>query len=507
LSPSDRPAAALSLAPEPDPAPREPTEATRLLCAAVHLDLGPRGLPGTRVRKRLRAGIVHNPVRALGTSPGVDLRPVLAHYHLAARRKLARDLVLVLLGLAVLTLPALSERPLLVAFCLFALACEVVHVEAWIAAYRTVAARMLRGRFDLERESEVRAPRMRALLAEVERAQAGEVTVYSGFTPFVGAGHHAGGWSFVLDLCQGKRVLGSEREPKPFAVADLYAEVREALRSLGLDGLTIEDRLYVDGRRAREDARFVPAPLERPRTSVEASVRDAFVGADGEAVRHYMVVRAVGWGGELVVSTFVRFRRIRGALFVELSAFLLTPLDKDCHAVDKIHPAPGWREMLRLFARSMLATPWLWLTAPVNVTGALAEPLQRWAAGRRARLQVLTDPSFDYGAPASVRDQHKAGAYRHYFQKLDDELYGKVIERRILDSVAAFLDRHDIDTGDLKQRESTILNHGVLMTGGTLKADNLAVGRGARAVQRLAGRAAGARAARAQAGGAMPGGR
>jgi hypothetical protein len=179
-----------------------------VLCAAVHLDLGLRGRLGTRVRKHLREGSCTTPCGPSEPRPASTSAP-------CSRRttpRLVRDTLLCLLGLAVLVLPRLSDRPLLVAACLFALACEVVHAEAWIAAYRTVAARMLRGRFDPARESEVRSPRMRAVLEEVERAQDGDVTVYSGFTPFVGAGHHAGGWSFVLNLCEGKRTLGVGKE-------------------------------------------------------------------------------------------------------------------------------------------------------------------------------------------------------------------------------------------------------------------------------------------------------
>jgi len=249
-------------------------------------------------------------------------------------------------------------------------------------------------------------------------------------------------------------------------VAELYANLADDPRASGVEGLEIENRLYVEGRRAREDERFVSVDeSHRPPTSVQPSVLESFIGRDGEAVRHYMAVRVVAWGGELVVSTYVRFRRMRGALFVEASSFLLTPLDKACHAVDGIHRAPGWRETVRLFA-----------VAP------LGESLRGWRTERRTRRQILTDPEFDYGAPSSVRDAEKSSNYRQYFQKLDDEMFGKVVERHMLDSITAFLDRHDVDTSDLKQRESAILNNGVLMTGGNLQAGSIAVGSRAQAM-------------------------
>ena len=46
----------------------------------------------------------------------------------------------------------------------------------------------------------------------------------------------------------------------------------------------------------------------------------------------------------------------------------------------------------------------------------------------------------------------------------------------------SFLDEHDIDTGDLVERQTTILNQGVLVTGrGTLTAQSVAAGSNARA--------------------------
>jgi hypothetical protein len=44
-----------------------------------------------------------------------------------------------------------------------------------------------------------------------------------------------------------------------------------------------------------------------------------------------------------------------------------------------------------------------------------------------------------------------------------------VVERQLLDSLVEFLDEHDVDTSEMRQRESTILNNGVMMTGGSFR--------------------------------------
>ena len=210
-------------------------------------------------------------------------------------------------------------------------------------------------------------------------------------------------------------------------------------------------------------------------------VREQF-GSDGEMARHYKVIRVVGWGGELVLSTYLRFLRVERGLFVEVSTFLLPPLDEPCHAADRIHAAPSWRENLRLLWESAKATPLLWATAPFHVLQHVGAPLRRWSLRRQTRRQLRADPMFDRGAMASVRDLEKSTAYRQYFQKLDREMYNKVIEGQLLDAVVDFLDDHDIDTSDLKQRGATVLNNGVMVTGGTLRAESVAAGSKARAI-------------------------
>ncbi len=61
-------------------------------------------------------------------------------------------------------------------------------------------------------------------------------------------------------------------------------------------------------------------------------------------------------------------------------------------------------------------------------------------------------------------------------------MYLNVVQHRLLDSIISSLERRGIDTADIKQRGTTILNNGVMVTGGTIQAQSLAVGKGAKAV-------------------------
>ena len=461
------------------PAAPERSEATRYLCAAVHLDRGLKGSPGTQLRRQVLEGLMGDSIHAVGTSPGVDLRRVVVEVERSARRKLVRNVILAVLLLLALILTAVAKSVLVFAL-VFLLACEVVHVEAWISTYSVVARRMLRGRFEPDDDAVV-SRRLRPLLDEIEAAQSGNVTVYSGFSPFVGLGFDHGGWSFSVNTSEGKKDLGMPRRPKLFDVKDLYAHVAADVEALGLPNVSLYDRLYADGRQIRDDRTLLPDALRRPATSVPPEDVAAAVGQAGEAVRHYKVIRVTGWGGELVLSIFLRFMKVERSLFAEACYFLLPPLNAACHAADRVQPSPSGRDNLRLLWECIQATPLLWIRAPLEIVRVLTAPLRHGWRARRLRRQAAAAPDFDYGARASVRDVQKSGHYHQYFQQLDRDMYAKVIERQVLDSLLNFLEAHDVDTSEMRQRESTILNNGVMMSGGQFQADNVAVGTQARA--------------------------
>jgi hypothetical protein len=100
----------------------------------------------------------------------------------------------------------------------------------------------------------------------------------------------------------------------------------------------------------------------------------------------------------------------------------------------------------------------------------------RFLEARARRRAVRRNPGFNYGAERSLREHASDWRYRVYFQRLDEEMHLKTVEQRLLDTLIDFLDEHQIDTSALKERETTILNNGVMVSGGTLRADTLAVG-------------------------------
>jgi hypothetical protein len=280
----------------------------------------------------------------------------------------------------------------------------------------------------------------------------------------------------VVNTRKGKEELYGSQQPMPVQVDELYQCTAERMKALGLPGLRIENRLFVNGRELRGLPWLLPDPERRPISWVDPGAVDHFQQLPSEQVRHYQMAQLVEWDGELVLSIFLRFCLTGGNLFCEASYFLLAPISERYHAIDDFNGAPDVRTVGNLLMSSIFLAPVRLVCAPFVI---LNWPLQMWACrqqrgtNRRLARQI---PTFDHGATTTLRQQAMSPNYRHYFQMLDKEMYHKLVEQQIFDSLITYLDTKGIDTSDLKERQTTVLNNGVIVSGGSVNANNLAVG-------------------------------
>jgi hypothetical protein len=447
------------------------TETTRLLSAAAYLE-------GTFAQEVVDE-VADERYRAVQVPEGVDAGPVIRHCLAARRRKNVRDGLLAVLLLAAVV--GVGSQTAVLFLVSVVAAWAVVLWDVWTSSRHLVLKNMSVGTFSPHDAPRVSDAEVAARLAELEERRRGNVTVYSGFNPFAGFGFDHGGWSFAMDMRKGSEHLGERREPKPFEVSELYEAISSELRALKIGGLEIEDRLFVNGTDVRNDRLLLPNIIGQPVTAVSRGDLAHFIAHPTHRVRHYACIRVVDWQGELVVSLFLRFSLDSGRLFAELSRFLLPPLKPQYRRVDGIEPELTVRGALAIVGRASLLTIPLWVRSPASIV----RPLMRARRRSRQLRRVKRDPMFDYGAPTTALDRARSTEYSRYFQKLDREMYVKVMERNILDTLIEFLDRHDIDTSELTERRETIINNGIMVPGGAVQAHNVAVGEGANIVNRL----------------------
>jgi hypothetical protein len=458
-----------------DPAAGNRSEATRHLCVAMHLD---RDLARRAMRE-----VIDGDVRAIAPSLGVDLGLVVRHCLVARHRQRVRDAVLVcVILLLLLDLFAFVVHrqvvPLRYLVATLALGWLAVAVEQLVARHGVVARRLTREEFarqpapvlDDAEEARVRA------LEELER---GNVTPYGGFFPFVGSGREVGGWSFALSVLRGGQDVGGERvEPQPFELAELYEAVRLDIDHLAIDGLAVEDRLYVDGERLAGDRRFLlPGPPPRLRTDVTPERLAEFVRAPERVNRVYRCIRVYGWDGEYVLSVYLNFTRAGPGLFAEARYFLLLPPKPEYVALGAGIVPFSAGAALRTSRRALRATPRTLVTA---VRGAATDV--RVLSGPPSVGADAWSGAANLGATTSLRELAQGVSYRRYFQRLDLEMTRKIVERRLLGSIAGFLREHRIDTSELEERQAAILNYGLIVSGGSVRTESMAVGQGAQSL-------------------------
>lgn len=452
------------------------------------------------------------------------------------------------LGFLVSALPAPGFVSWLLGSYLAGVPAALLSVAAVAYAYATVVRhdldvdRLLRT--TMTREAFARQPRptvprrkwMAERLAAIREAQDGNVTVYSGFTPFIGYARAAAQWSLAVPLLPaGDPVGGLARPagPEAFTVAELVDDVRARLRATAargaadaavtdaaqapgaaagtagssgpLDSLVIEDRVFASGTSIGEDERFIRTRSLAPAARLSADEVERIMEHPTGTVRHHLAVHVPLWGGDVVPSLFLHFSTTGRTLHLHCSSHVLGPVRAEYHVVDRLRGplSPSARRGLLLDA--VPRTGKAFYAAPLR---ALRQAYFDERHSRRMvdELRALEqDPVYDFGARVSVRELALSPDYHNYFQVVDATRITALVERHTLAAIREFLEARGYDVTDFRAQQQTILNQGLIQQGGTSIIGNQAIGTGASATQNFPQQQSGPSTALGAVGGPGPG--
>lgn len=445
---------------------------TRLLCASAFL-------AGSSFREMVLK-FLEDPNRAAAPELGMDLALVAKVCKFARNRDRRYDWIF--FSCAVLAAVGALVEPVLGILVLVLASAGTYFRKQWQERFRLVQP-FAKHVFDpVQAESEFEAELEPEQFASLP-SESQNLIVYQGFSPFVGAGISLGGWSFVVNVDKGKEDAGVELEPIKFHPGELYGEIDRSVESLGLTGLSHQDMYFVSGSDIRDDRTILPTSYGRPVQVIDPERAQSFQSANDRRIRHYKWIRVMDWGNELSSSYFLRCTVRGNNMFVEINRYLLTPLAHQYRQVDAL-AEESWQKGLGIAILALFVGPLKAAVSPLILLGRMQEYLEELLDKKhKERLKLIDEnPLFNYGTGSSLREALSSGQFMHYFQKLDGDFYSKVLEREILAAIVDFLDAHDIDTSELKERQSTILNSGIIIHGGDVKAESLAVGTGAQAV-------------------------
>lgn len=297
------------------------------------------------------------------------------------------------------------------------------------------------------------------------------VIVYSGFSPFVGAGLPISSWFVTIDLT---KPMKSDQLPKPITEIELLSEVSEAIGDLKIAQLRLKDLLFVSGTDLRNQQEILPNIFERPNINVDQRLIEQHIGKQNPMIRHYRMIQVPVWQGQLVLSIYLRFVKEGENLIVESNAYLLPPLGLAYAEVDTFTPEIGLRTVIQMVFANLIASLFSWLVA---VSWLLQEiDFEAIGMAETEISKIRRNYRYDYGRWQSFRERWTDNQFYRYYQKLDQATSFSILSERVLDTLADALEARGISVKKLREQSETILNQGLIISGGNVNAENLAVG-------------------------------
>lgn len=327
-------------------------------------------------------------------------------------------------------------------------------------------------------------------LEAVDEAERGNVTVYDGFAPFVGHGPLVSTWSFALPSLRPDSEAGAENVV-PLDVVELVAHVRDRLAGIGagpdeLPGLFLTERAFVSGNALTMHPALLPERDQAPQQQLQDEDLARLAARPHGSARHYLCAQVPSWGSEVVASTFLHFSTDGRLLYLQCDRTVLGPLWQQYHDVDRISPVLTAGAVGRMLTRAASGLAGAVPRAPFR---AVRDATFHWRWQRHRTVEraiALQDLGYSYGARFSVREEATDANYHNYFQKTDAAKHLKLIERHVLAALLDFLDERGVDTTEFRNRQMTILNQGVIQTGGISNVGNQAIGSEATATAHFA---------------------
>lgn len=308
----------------------------------------------------------------------------------------------------------------------------------------------------------------------LDRELNGNVTVFGGFDPFVGAGGSIGDWSLLIDTRKGSEGA----TPSKFAEADLDAAIALSFQRLPLPDLEIADRLFVHGVDAASVG-LLPDFFGRPSQSVDEGTMARFRSTDSHLARVYKMVAVSGWGDQVRVSLFYRIILNGPVLYIENHSRVLQPVWVRYREIDNLVPLKADKKF-GLFIGQVVISPIVCLIECFGLFAWMRAAAERRELEKAEKERIEEQARYNYGCVSSLRESFSTSIYDHFFEKSDRDLYVKTFQKQFLDAILEFLDSKNVDTSDFREQRTYIINSGLIVHGG-LQAEALAVGEEAQA--------------------------
>jgi len=270
-----------------------------------------------------------------------------------------------------------------------------------------------------------------------QRADAADVVVHRGFSPFIGAGLPLHEQLIALPL----EPSDEDGETEPISVTGLHDHVTEAINRLRststlgpgrrLEDLVRREQVLIPADRLVIDHRIVPeilpdldhAPVSRVSVDDARALADAAV----EWARYYSCYRVEAWDRDLTTSCYLHAGTDQKMLFLEWRFFALLPIMPVFRAIDQ------YRDPLLAPVKSTAVEL---MVLPATIVRRVASVFRRFTPLKQGVNEVMPAK---YGADRSLRESAQADRVQSYFQDVDVERYVRILDSTLFRAVGEYL--------------------------------------------------------------------
>jgi hypothetical protein len=370
-------------------------------------------------------------------------------------------------------LAALAGGVSWVALVLGLLIVAVVLVDR-LAVWSLITVTFRRGRYTAEPGAVDRHPgerllrtmgsaRQKATLLQLSASPAGNVVVYRGNEPFVGAGLRYGEWSLAIPLDPAPGSEPGLPAGARFRPSELYDHIGAELRSMTLPsslspshrlgGLKEIEKVFVSADvlvahlGEQESGLVLPDPRRAPVQRIRPDTIRDMADRPVEWMRYYRCFEVESWDRNLAVSLHVNVGTDDRMLYLACTPCLLPPIREEYHRVDEARPGSYGPPILDALGSAVML--------PLTLPGRLVHALRRLRPV--SDEPTLVTPA-RYGARDSLRELAMTRGEFEYFQVSDAKRYAQVLEARLIRAVGSFLDARGISVTEFMAQAAAVQN-------------------------------------------------
>lgn len=304
------------------------------------------------------------------------------------------------------------------------------------------------------------------------------VIVFGSYLPFLGSGQRVNNWNFLIDPLKPKNENSCIQN---LSINELYDAVLNKIDKIGMD-IEHKYKLYADGNEIEiETNKSLFVNEHKPISNLEnigPSPEDAL-----KDYRTYMVLEFHDKPRSTLLSTFLRFSRAGQNFFTEYSFYILTPINENIYNIDKL-PRNSYFKLKTILSTivlvvfySLVNDPFISFILLVITSYPLLYILYHRTNEYKTAVKNFNDVgSHNYGIFKTFRETIASPNYKSYFSAQDIIMVQGNIEKSIIESTADLLDGKEIDSSFLIEKMASIINYGIMQSGGNIESASIASG-------------------------------